>query len=109
MAEREQLALNSLVSPAGILPGPALDQRGHRVRDGWTTDTVRICPLFFSPSPTLAEATRAVVALGSLQDCTIQFPHVPEAVSTYNPTTLFCRATPGAHGAGNPCSRQCRI
>ncbi|MEV5413003.1 hypothetical protein AB0K60_29730 [Thermopolyspora sp. NPDC052614] len=33
--------------------------------------------LLFGPEPTLAQATRAVVALGGLSDCTIQFPHVP--------------------------------
>jgi AcrR family transcriptional regulator len=38
----------------------------------------RLTTLLFGPSPTLAEATRAVVALGGLQDCTIQFPHVPD-------------------------------
>jgi AcrR family transcriptional regulator len=38
----------------------------------------RLTALLFGPSPTLGEATRAVVALGGLQDCTIQFPHVPE-------------------------------
>lgn len=38
----------------------------------------RLTALLFSPAPTLAQATRAVVALGGLQDCTIQFPHVPE-------------------------------
>lgn len=38
----------------------------------------RLTALLFGSSPTLAEATRAVVALGGLQDCTIQFPHVPD-------------------------------
>ena len=38
----------------------------------------RLTALLFSPSPTLTEATRAVVALGGLQDCTIQFPHIPQ-------------------------------
>ncbi|MFI6321782.1 TetR/AcrR family transcriptional regulator [Nonomuraea sp. NPDC050556] len=37
----------------------------------------RLAELLFGPEPTLAEATRAVIALGGLQDCTIQFPHVP--------------------------------
>jgi AcrR family transcriptional regulator len=37
----------------------------------------RLAALLFSPRPTLAQATRAVVALGGLQDCTLQFPHVP--------------------------------
>lgn len=37
----------------------------------------RLAALLFGPTPTLAQATRAVVALGGLQDCTIQFPHVP--------------------------------
>jgi AcrR family transcriptional regulator len=37
----------------------------------------RLTALLFGPEPTLAEATRAVVALGGLQDCTIQFPDVP--------------------------------
>ncbi len=34
----------SLVSPAPVLPGHALDQRGHRVLDGWTPDAVWIRP-----------------------------------------------------------------
>jgi hypothetical protein len=46
VAELEQFALNSLVSPAGILPGHALDQRTHTVIDGWTTDAVGVGPLF---------------------------------------------------------------
>jgi AcrR family transcriptional regulator len=37
----------------------------------------RLTTLLYGPSPTLAESTRAVVALGGLQDCTVQFPHVP--------------------------------
>jgi hypothetical protein len=45
VAELEQLALNSLVSPALILPGHALDQHAHTVTDGWTTDAVRVSPL----------------------------------------------------------------
>lgn len=38
----------------------------------------RLTTLLYGPSPTLAESTRAVVALGGLQDCTVQFPHIPE-------------------------------
>lgn len=34
VAKLEQLALDSLVSPPGILPGHALDQLGHNVGDG---------------------------------------------------------------------------
>jgi hypothetical protein len=45
VAEFEQLALDSLVSPALILPGYALDQHGHSVLDGWTTDAVGVRPL----------------------------------------------------------------
>lgn len=37
----------------------------------------RLAALLFPPEPTLAQATRAVVALGGLQDCTIQFLDVP--------------------------------
>jgi AcrR family transcriptional regulator len=37
----------------------------------------RLAALLFPPEPTLAQATRAVVALGGLQDCTIQFPDAP--------------------------------
>ena len=44
MAELEQLTLDSLVSPAGILPGHALDQHGHSVLDGWTPAAVWIRP-----------------------------------------------------------------
>jgi AcrR family transcriptional regulator len=38
----------------------------------------RLTTLLFGPSPTLGEATRAVLALGGIQDCTVQFPHVAE-------------------------------
>jgi AcrR family transcriptional regulator len=38
----------------------------------------RLTKLLFGPSPTLSESARAVLALGGLQDCTMQFPHVPE-------------------------------
>lgn len=44
MAELEQLALKSLVSPALILPGHTLDQRDYRVIDGWTPETAGIGP-----------------------------------------------------------------
>ncbi|GAB7144645.1 TetR/AcrR family transcriptional regulator [Mycobacterium riyadhense] len=55
----------------------------------WTTlsdlgliDTVlawheRLGRVVFGPKPPLAQATRAVVALGGLQDCCIQFPDAP--------------------------------
>ncbi|OSC39990.1 TetR/AcrR family transcriptional regulator [Mycobacterium decipiens] len=33
----------------------------------------RLCRLVFGPKPTLAQATRAVVAFGGLQDCSVQF------------------------------------
>jgi hypothetical protein len=46
VTEFAQLPLNSLVSPAWVLPSHARDQRGHhRVLDRWTPDTVRIGPL----------------------------------------------------------------
>ena len=38
----------------------------------------RLGALLFGPEPTLAQATRAVVALGGLQDCTIQFMDVSQ-------------------------------
>ena len=38
----------------------------------------RLATLLFGSEPTLAQATRAVVALGGLQDCTIQFPDVAQ-------------------------------
>jgi AcrR family transcriptional regulator len=38
----------------------------------------RLATLLFGQEPTLAQATRAVVALGGLQDCTIQFMEVPQ-------------------------------
>lgn len=38
----------------------------------------RLTEVLFGPSPTLAQSTRAVIALGGLQDCTVQFPHVPQ-------------------------------
>lgn len=37
----------------------------------------RLAALLFPPKPTLRQATRATVALGGLQDCTVQFPNVP--------------------------------
>jgi AcrR family transcriptional regulator len=37
----------------------------------------RLTALLYGPDPSLADATRAVIALGGLQDCTVQFPHVP--------------------------------
>lgn len=33
--------------------------------------------LLYGPEPTLAQATRATLALGGLQDCTVQFTDVP--------------------------------
>ncbi|GAA1511057.1 TetR/AcrR family transcriptional regulator [Sphaerisporangium rubeum] len=41
----------------------------------WRT---RLSVFLVGPDPTLAQATRAVVALGGLQDCTVQFSDVPE-------------------------------
>jgi AcrR family transcriptional regulator len=37
----------------------------------------RLGRLVFGPKPTLAQATRAVVAFGGLQDCVLQFPDTP--------------------------------
>jgi AcrR family transcriptional regulator len=37
----------------------------------------RLAALLFGPNPTLADATRAVVALGGLQDCVIHFMDAP--------------------------------
>ena len=37
----------------------------------------RMTVMLTGPSPSLEQATRAVVALGGLSDCTIQFRHVP--------------------------------
>ena len=37
----------------------------------------RLGKLVFGPKPTLAQATRAVVAFGGLQDCCLQFPDTP--------------------------------
>jgi hypothetical protein len=45
VAEFEQFALNSLISPAGILPGQALDQHNNSIIDGRTTDAVGVGPL----------------------------------------------------------------
>ncbi|MBO0680229.1 TetR/AcrR family transcriptional regulator [Mycolicibacterium sp. S2-37] len=43
----------------------------------------RLGLLFFGPDPTLEQAARAVIALGGLQDCCIQFPDAPpEALRT---------------------------
>ena len=39
----------------------------------------RLTTLLYGPEPALADAARAVIALGGLQDCTVQFPHVPVA------------------------------
>jgi hypothetical protein len=46
VAELAQFALNSLVSPAEVLPGQALDQHHHSVIDAWTTNASGIGPLF---------------------------------------------------------------
>ena len=45
VAEFEQLALNPLVSPLGILPGQLGDQTDDRVVDWWASGPVRIGPL----------------------------------------------------------------
>jgi hypothetical protein len=45
VSEFEQLALHSLVSPAGVLLGHALDQHTHSIVKGWTPETVGIGPL----------------------------------------------------------------
>jgi AcrR family transcriptional regulator len=37
----------------------------------------RLATLLHGPEPTLDQATRAVIAFGGIQDCTIQFPDVP--------------------------------
>ncbi|ORV10892.1 TetR/AcrR family transcriptional regulator [Mycobacterium celatum] len=37
----------------------------------------RLGRLVFGPKPTLAQATRAVIAFGGLQDCCLQFPDAP--------------------------------
>ncbi|CCK58886.1 TetR/AcrR family transcriptional regulator [Mycobacterium canetti] len=37
----------------------------------------RLGRLVFGPTPTLAQATRAVLAFGGLQDCCMQFPDAP--------------------------------
>jgi AcrR family transcriptional regulator len=39
----------------------------------------RLMELLYGPNPPLAEAARAVVALGGLQDCAIQFRDTPRA------------------------------
>jgi AcrR family transcriptional regulator len=37
----------------------------------------RLVGLVFGPNPTLAQATRGVIAFGGLQDCCLQFPDAP--------------------------------
>lgn len=37
----------------------------------------RLATLLIGPDPTLDQSVRAAIALGGLQDCTIQFPEVP--------------------------------
>ncbi|MCX4096470.1 TetR/AcrR family transcriptional regulator [Nocardia sp. alder85J] len=37
----------------------------------------RLAALLYGPTPTLDQATRAAIAFGGLQDCTIQFPDTP--------------------------------
>ncbi|MEU0463147.1 hypothetical protein ABZ215_04000 [Amycolatopsis sp. NPDC006131] len=34
--------------------------------------------LLQGPEPTLEQAARAVIAFGGIQDCTVQFPDVPQ-------------------------------
>jgi hypothetical protein len=60
VAELEQLTLDSLISPVGILPGHAPDQHGHSVLDGWTPDAVWIRPFLGdqAPVPTQDRARR---------------------------------------------------
>lgn len=43
---------------------------------GWRE---RLTHVLYGPRPTLAQSTRAAVALGGLQDCTVQFPDTPRA------------------------------
>jgi AcrR family transcriptional regulator len=38
----------------------------------------RLTRLLFGTEPTLQQATRGVMALGGMQDCTMQFPDVPQ-------------------------------
>ncbi|MFI0470297.1 TetR/AcrR family transcriptional regulator [Saccharopolyspora sp. 5N102] len=38
----------------------------------------RMVKLLYGPEPALEQATRAVIAFGGLQDCTIQFADVPQ-------------------------------
>jgi AcrR family transcriptional regulator len=38
----------------------------------------RLVTLLHGPEPTLEQATRAVIAFGGLQDCTIQFADIPQ-------------------------------
>lgn len=40
---------------------------------------VRLARILFGPDPTLAQSTRAVVAIGGLSDCVVQFADVPRA------------------------------
>ncbi len=58
VAELEQLALDSLVSPVVIVPGHALDQRGHRVLDGRAPDAMWVCP-FLGDQATMPAQDRA--------------------------------------------------
>lgn len=37
----------------------------------------RLCRLIYGPDPSLEQAARAVIALGGLQDCCLQFPDAP--------------------------------
>lgn len=39
----------------------------------------RLTRILFGPNPTLAQSTRAVVAIGGLSDCAVQFTDVPRA------------------------------
>lgn len=39
----------------------------------------RLVKLLQGPEPTLEQATRAVIAFGGIQDCTVQFPDAPRA------------------------------
>lgn len=38
----------------------------------------RLVRLLQDPEPTLEQAARAVIAFGGIQDCTVQFPDVPQ-------------------------------
>jgi hypothetical protein len=60
----------------------------------------RLGKLVFGPHPTLAQAARAVVAFGGLQDCCLQFPDTP--VDELRAASVAARSLPSGRDTASP-------